>query len=271
MSYGLEDRDNSVGVIAPGVTVKLIDPLTGKEAPDGKQAIMCYHTPWMMKGLLNNQQATDAYFGYSDAFGSKCGTNLDIASIARYKQGKADYVMHGRVTDFVLPSTTPKKYSKGITFSDGKVAPVNFNDGYFLFNMRDRILNVDGVEQIEVVLLPNANGSSEGTIVADMVLEDGFEPISVIKSIYASYGENDKFVPEGLLVLFYFARSLATDKRETASLRDIRDGYYKVDSNGNIVQSGFLENGESYWKIIDNTEIVIKEPPMPMALTTAVE
>jgi acyl-CoA synthetase (AMP-forming)/AMP-acid ligase II len=51
-------RLRSAGQPLPGVTVKVIDPMTGGDLPTGEIGELVVHTPWTMRGYWHNDEAT---------------------------------------------------------------------------------------------------------------------------------------------------------------------------------------------------------------------
>jgi len=263
-SYGLENRCNETGMSLPGVENIIINPLTGKKANEGDEGILYTNCPWQMKEYLNDEKATREFFNYVDENGKIFGTNNDIGKIVGAYRGKPVFIMQGRVTDFVLRIPGTKMYTRGITFTDGKVDPVDFKKGYFLFNMRDRLLNVSGIIEAEALLIPIGKDDASGILVVNVVIAQGIEPLAVLRTIYSSYDPNEDFKPEGVIFRTNFARSLATDKRETITLHAIRNGYYKVGDDGHIYAVEIPENGDVMYTLVDDMSLIQRvAPPLP--------
>jgi hypothetical protein len=172
--------------------------------------------------------------------------------------------MQGRATDFVLRISGTKRYTRGITVTNGKVDPVDFKKGHFLFNMRDRLLNVTGIIEAEALLISNSEADKSGILVVNVVTARGVELLDVLRSIYSSYGSNEEFKPEGVIFRTNFARSLATDKRETVTLHEVRKGYYKIGDDGAIYAVEIPEDGAALYTLVDDTAIIQRvAPPLP--------
>ena len=56
----IEKRVSSVGQAHPGVEVKIIDPITGEDAPSGVPGELCTRGYLVMKGYYKNEEATNA-------------------------------------------------------------------------------------------------------------------------------------------------------------------------------------------------------------------
>ncbi|MDR0492014.1 MAG: long-chain fatty acid--CoA ligase [Nitrososphaerota archaeon] len=264
ISYGLENRSNETGLSLPGVENIIINPLTGKKASDGADGILYTNCPWQMKEYLNDEKATKEFFNYMDENGKIFGTNNDIGKIVGEYKGRPVFSLQGRATDFVLRIPGTKRYTRGITFTNGRVNPVDFKKGHFLFNMRDRLLNVPGILEAEALLISNGENDKSGTPVVNIVIASDIEPLDVLRAIYSSYGPNEVFKPEGVIFRTNFARSLATDKRETTTLHEVRKGYYKVGDDGNIYTVEIPENGNVIYTLIDDISLIQRiAPPLP--------
>ena len=130
--------------------------------------------------------------------------------------------------------------------------------------MRDKLLNVPGVIEAEALLISNNKEDKSGVPVVNLVIARNLNPVDIIKEVYDSYSEEDKFVPEGLIFRTNFARSLATDKRETVSLHDERTDYYCLSKDGEILKVTIPENGDIIYEPVTNTEdIKPLNPPAP--------
>jgi len=258
-SYGIEDRINESGKLFHGAEAVIINPYTGKPAENGKKGVMFARCPWQMRCYLNNQEDTDSFFSYKDMDGKIYGSNGDIVSIVRNHNGKPVYAMHGRCSDFIYQQQK-NTYITGYT-DHNKKPNKDFSEGLFLFEIKEDLLNIEGILEAEVLILPDTDSDSNtGKIVADIVLMPGAVPSDVILAIYNS---GMKTLPAGIKVLTNFARSLATDKRETVTLKDVRDGYYYAEDSK--VQNISFEIGVEpvYTDVSDLSEVKAVAPPEP--------
>ncbi len=262
-TYGVKNRSNETGVLIPGAEAKIINPKDWKETKEGERGLIYARCGWQMKEYLNNEKATKEFFNYTDEEGKVWGTNNDIGSITGKYNNKPVYSMDGRVTDFVLQDKKSKRYYPGITFTNGKIDSVDLSQGNFLFDMRDKILNIPGIIEAEALLIPYDDNDKSGTPVVNLVVVPQVNPVDIIKAIYSQLLQ-EEFVPEGLIFRTNFARSLATDKRETVTLKEERGTYYSIDSNGNITAIVIPKSGEPIHEVVDNLEIVQRvAPPEP--------
>jgi len=265
-SFGIVGRSNETGIFFDGCETRIINPLTGNLVTKGERGILYARCPWQMRGYLDDPEATAEFFHYTDEEGKTYGTNGDIIRFAYNYKGEDAYFLEGRVNDFVMHDKKTKRFYPGISFSEGKVNPADFSSGYFLFDLRDRALNIPGVFEAETTLVPISDTESSGHLVMNLVVHTEFELVDVLKTLYASFAPDEVFKPEGVKFLHSFARSLSTDKRETASLRSIRDGYYSFSADGEIQQVSLPENGEPVRKTISNDAVQEVDAPNPKEL-----
>lgn len=271
-SYGIENRTNESGYFFPYATGLLIDPKTGEEiTQEGKRGILYANAPWQMKGYLNDQEATSEFFNI-ERNGILYGTNNDIAEIVGEHNGQTVYSMLGRASDFVL-SNDHQTYYPGIKLSKGRVIDTDFDNGEFLFDMRDLILNVDGVLEVQPIILPSDDGRSDGYAVANITIRKDRTPIDILKDIYNHYDESThSFMPMGIIFRTRFARSLSSDKREVLSLLDVREGYYRIEKNGECVRLSFPKGNEPITEsVADVSQIPIIDPPAPKLVFSSVK
>lgn len=266
-SYGIEDRTNEAGFAIPGSETKIINPYTWKEAQMGERGIIYTRCPWQMEGYLNDEKATKGFFNFVDEDGVTWGTNNDIGKVVREYKGQPIYSIDGRLSSYVVREKDSKRYYPGISFTDGKANTVDLSKGEFLFDMRDRLLNVPGVIEAEALLIPYDDISKVGTPVVNLVVIPEISIVDIIKYVYSSYQAEEEFIPEGLIFRTNFARSLSTDKREIVSLKNERATYYNVDNTGNIIGVTLPKNGEPIYNIIENLdEIKRVTPPEPQKI-----
>ena len=263
-TYGIDGRTNESGYFFPYASGFLIDPMTGNEiTEEGKRGILYINAPWQMKGYLNDEKATSDFFNISKN-GLKYGTNNDIAEIVGEHNGKAVYSMLGRVSDFVM-TDNQQTYYPGISTVNGIISNVDLDAGEFLFDMRDVLLNIDGVMEAQPLLLPRDDGSLDGYPVANITIRNDFSPADILKAIYSHYKErNHKFVPMGIIFRTRFARSLSSDKREVISLLDVRTGYYKIGDDGQCYKVQFPKGQKPISELMPKPdEITCIDPPAP--------
>ena len=258
-SYGIEDRTNESGYFFPFAKGFIIDPKTGEKiTEEGKRGILYANAPWQMEGYLNDIDSTNKFYNLKDTDGTIYGTNNDIVEIVGDFKGKTVYSMLGRTSDFVL--NDKNKYYPGVKFDKDKIVPVDFLEGKFLFDMRDVLLNINGIKEVQPVIIPLNNNTKKGYPVVNITIMSDFKPIDVLKEAYSKLNDAN-FVPEGIIFRTRFERSLSSDKREVISLVDVRNGYYYYDGNS-IYSVEFPIEGEPIKKKYDG-EISEVEPPKP--------
>ena len=271
-SYGIEDRVNDSGCFFPYATGFLIDPKTGNEITEvGKRGILYANAPWQMKGYLNDQEATDKFFNITKD-GVQYGTNNDIVEIIGEHNGMPIYSMLGRASDFVVTENR-RTYSSGVKSVKGRITDVDFEAGEFLFDLRDVLLNIDGVMEAQPILLPCDDGAADGYPLADITIRKDCAPIEILRKIYDHYYKRgQKFLPKGIIFRTRFARSLSSDKREVISLLDVRDGYYRIEENGDCVRVSFPKGKEPKTELVtDFDTIKIVEPPEPKLVYSSIK
>ena len=267
VTYGVEDRINETGASLPGVDNIIINPMTGKQAQDGEYGILYTNSPWQMKEYLNDEQATAEFFNYTDENGKVFGTNNDIGKVARLYDGKRIFAMQGRAKDFIVRTPDQKRFISGVSFTDGKVDPVDFERGEMLFEMRDKALNVPGILEAEALILPFKDHDPTGTPVVNVVTVPQLDPVDVLKSIYSAYEPEADVRPFGVLFRSGFARSLATDKRDIVALVRDRGTYYSIDQKGNLYGGELPKGGEPVIAPVkDGSVIEPIAPPVPRAI-----
>lgn len=263
-SYGEDSRCNESGYFFPYAKGFLFDPKTcNKITEPGKRGILYANAPWQMEGYLNDDKATAEFFNYTDDDGTVYGTNNDIAEITGYHNGQPIYSMLGRATDFIKTDDGETYYS-GSTFKNGMIESVDFEDGSFLFDMRDVLLNVPGVMEAQPIIIPQYKGAKNGYPVVNITIYPGAEPKNILKQVYEHYSNSNDVAPVGIIFRTHFARSLSSDKREVLSLIDERKGYFCVNKNGALCSVEFSDNGEKIVKTLEQNAIIERvNPPEP--------
>ena len=258
-SYGIEDRTNESGYFFPFAKGFIIDPKTGEKIEkEGKRGILYANAPWQMEGYLNDPESTCKFYNLTDTDGTVYGTNNDIVEIVGEHNGKTVYSMLGRTSDFVLKDKN--KYYPGVSFKDNKIVPVDFEEGKFLFDLRDVLLNIKGIKEVQPIIITLNEENKKGYPVLNVTIMPGYTPVDILKTAYTELNKTD-FVPEGIIFRTRFERSLSSDKREVISLIDERTGYYTFDGK-DIYSVSFPKDGEPIKKIYKD-EILEVEPPAP--------
>ena len=261
-SYGIEDRINESGYFFPYSKGFLLDPNTGEKITEiGKRGILYANAPWQMKGYLNDAKATNEFFNYKDSSGIVYGTNNDVAEIVGEHDGKPVYSMMGRASDFIL-TTSKKTYFPGVELKNGMVQKVDFEKGNFMFDLRDVLLNIEGVMEVQPVIVPINDNSKEGYPVVNIIVNPLYSTEEILKQAYKHFYTDSDIVPQGIIFRTRFERSLSSDKREVLSLIEDRKGYYFVDEDEQLYSIEFPKNSNPIKKKI-SSKIEILEPPAP--------
>lgn len=270
-SHYVEDRINETGTPFPGVTIEIIDPKTGYKVTPGNPGIIYESTPWQMDRYLGNSEATRNFFHYTNADGKVLGTNNDIGiEVGKTKQGYPIYSMIDRVESFIVPTSSGKRYVRGVTIVDGKVqstldGPIDLKKGAFLAEFRDELLSVPGIVEAAATLVPYEEESKEGTLV-------GYArpaiPQAVGFTLNALYGTDAKsgFHSEGVTFITGFNKNIASDKPDPTGLPLKRDGHIKLNDEGETVSTTLPMGGDPQYTRIDPSAITVELAPPP-ALT----
>lgn len=258
-SYGVKNRTNESGYLFPFVDAFLLNPTNKEKITEPyKRGILYANAPWQMQGYLNDPKSTEEFFNYTDKNGKVFGTNNDIVEIVGEHNGQPLYSMLGRASDFVM-TNDGITYYPAVKFEGGKVISPSFEEGAFMFDMRDHILNIDGVMEVQPILIPKTTDSVEGYPVVNITISSNSTPKEILKKIYVEF-DNVTFKPIGIKFRTHFARSLSSDKREIISLLDDRENYYWFDGKDYICIS-FDHEGNMSSKIAET--IKIEQPPQP--------
>ncbi|MCL1990279.1 MAG: acyl--CoA ligase [Defluviitaleaceae bacterium] len=274
--YGMAEqhRRNQTGFFMPGATAEIINPKTGKVCAPGEEGLLYVNSPAAMDRFLNNTEATERFFSYTDDEGNVYGTDHDLAQVVGEKhpedilgdrQDPRIFQMNSRPQDVVRYDEATNRYYPGITFGeDGLLTAVDLDECNKLYLLRNKMLDHAEVSAAEALVIPYSKGEKSGRLVCDVVLRDGEDAEAVLRKIYASFEPADKFVPEGILFLVNFQRNPSTSKREIVSLHNVREGYYRVNDEGNIQLATLPEYGDFVWTTVDTVEKRIAPLPASM-------
>lgn len=271
-SYGMEDRCNESGYFFPFAKGFLLDPNTREKITElGKRGIIYANAPWQMKGYLNDEKATADFFHYTDDDGVVYGTNNDVGEIVGFHNDKPVFSMLGRASDFIVTDNN-NTYYPGISVKNGMLEKVDFTNGWFLFDMRDVLLNIPGVMEAQPVIIPRVKDSEDGYPVINITIKPDANPRAIIKKTYEHYKNSSDIAPTGIVFRTHFARSLSSDKREVLSLKDERKGYYCVNENNDICTLEFLDDGNKKITAIDESYVIkCVNPPSPKLVYSSIK
>lgn len=270
-SYGMEDRCNESGYFFPFAKGFLLDPNTREKITDlGKRGIIYANAPWQMKGYLNDEKATADFFHYTDNDGVVYGTNNDVGEIVGFHNDKPVFSMLGRATDFIVTDDSNTFYP-GIKIKNGMIEEVDFTKGWFLFDMRDVLLNIPGVMEAQPVIIPRVSDSADGYPVINITIKPDADPREIIMNTYKHYRNSSDIAPIGIIFRKHFARSLSSDKREVLSLKDERKGYYCVNEDNEICSLEFSDDGKKIMQVIDDNFVIeCVAPPAPKLVYSSI-
>lgn len=271
-SYGMEDRCNESGYFFPFAKGFLLDPNTREKITDlRKRGIIYANAPWQMKGYLNDEKATADFFHYTDNDGVVYGTNNDVGEIVGFHNDKPVFSMLGRATDFIVTDDNNTFYP-GIKIKNGMLEKVDFTKGWFLFDMRDVLLNIPGVMEAQPVIIPREKDSEDGYPVINITIKPDADPRAIIKETYEHYRNSSDIAPTGIVFRTHFARSLSSDKREVLSLKDERKGYFCVNEDNEICSLEFSEDGKKIMQVIDDNFVIeCVAPPAPKLVFSSIK
>lgn len=207
----VENRTNESGKLMPFVKAKIVDPQTNNPVGIGEKGIIKISTPALMKGYLNNQEATDNFFE-EDENGIIWGNTRDIATLNEF----GVYEVLGRSTDSFIDSN---------------------NKIVYLFEIENMIANNKYVKQCEVVPLTISN---EIVPVVHIVLEENAKKVSldvlkVINQKCLSELEASS-IPYAYKLRDNFPTSPISGKRDYDTLKYETDGYIRI-INEDIIQT----------------------------------
>ncbi len=212
----IKNRTNESGKLMPRVNAKIVDPLTNEPVGVNEKGIIKISTPAIMKGYINNQEATDKFLE-RDENGVVWGNTGDIA----YVDEDGIYNVLGRSTDSFIDE-------------NGEIV--------YLFEIENLIANNKYVKECEMVPL-TVNGKK--VPVAHIVIEENAKDISdqVIKLIHEECEkefENKSAVPYAYKVRDKFPTSPISGKRDYETLKYETDDYIFVDNKTLFIKQNII-------------------------------
>ena len=212
----IKNRTNESGKLMPRVNAKIVDPLTNEPVGVNEKGIIKISTPAIMKGYINNQEATDKFLE-RDENGVVWGNTGDIA----YVDEDGIYNVLGRSTDSFIDE-------------NGEIV--------YLFEIENLIANNKYVKECEMVPL-TVNGKK--VPVAHIVMEENAKDISdqVIKLIHEECEkefENKSAVPYAYKVRDKFPTSPISGKRDYETLKYETDDYIFVDNKTLFIKQNII-------------------------------
>lgn len=204
----IKNRTNESGMLMPYVEAKIVDPLTNKPVGINEKGIIKISTPAIMKGYLNNPEASEKFFEV-DSEGKVWGNTGDIATLNE----EGIYNVLGRSTDSFVDT-------------NGKMV--------YLFEIENKIASNKYVKECEIVPL-TIDGKT--VPIAHIILEEDAKKIAsdVLALINVECKEaftNIESIPYAYKLREAFPTSPISGKRDYETLKYETLGYLKIDENG---------------------------------------
>ncbi len=210
-NFDLPHRSNESGILIPTVKAKILDVVTECEVPAGKRGELYIQSPAVMKGYMNNHEATAAFFvrGEKGEIWAKTG---DIAEIKYQYDGKNVYEVSGRRSDSFVDA-------------DGNVV--------YLFDIENIVEEVQGVREAEVVSVTVNN--IKVPIVHVIPLDaQNVENEALIRQIDSHIKEtvtNINTIPYAYKIRDSFSTSPISGKRDYAILQYETENFMRIKGN----------------------------------------
>jgi long-chain acyl-CoA synthetase len=205
---------NKSGKPLPGVKARIVDQ-EGNELGDNQRGLLEIYAPEThMKGYRNMPELT------KDLWTKDGYAKTDDIAI---RDENGDYEVFGRATDC-------------FTDASGK--------SHYLFDIENFIYKDDRVAEAESVAL--TVGKQEYPVAFIVLKQNTTDaPSEIIKRIYASAHRSlpPQEVPMGMMMLDKFETNAVSTKRDYASLKLIREGYYYADEEGTLFEVEFTADG----------------------------
>ncbi len=215
----IEGRTNESGMLMPFVEAKIVNPLTNEPVGINEKGIIKISTPAIMKGYLNNAEATEKFLEV-DQNGTVWGNTGDIATIDE----KGVYRVLGRSTDSFIDT-------------NGNIV--------YLFEIENKIASNKYVKECELVPL-----TVDGKVVpvAHIVLEESARclPVDVLSVINAELLEeftNPEAIPYAYKLRDKFPTSPISGKRDYETLKYETEDYLQITGDG--INAISIESEES--------------------------
>ncbi len=227
-SYELnpETKTNETGYPIPGVFVKIVDPITGKEVKKGERGIIHISSAASANRYLNNKKATDNYY-YYDENGIRWA---DLGDIAIQNEDDS-YSMLGRSSDSYVDENGQTKY---------------------LFDIEYSLSLEDPIIEWEITAFKTDYGKYD--VVGQVVLKNEFigKEDEVIKYLC------EKYNLDGIKIYDSFEVSEVTGKRDYQLLKNDYDSYYFPNDNFTFVKKKYSKSGKTSSGIVNINEIKTK-------------
>ena len=224
-SYELnpETKTNETGYPIPGVLVKIVNPITGKEVKQGERGIIHISSAAAADRYLNNAAATYDYY-YYDENGVRWANLGDIA----VQNPDGSYSMLGRSTDSYIDENGNIKY---------------------LFDIEYALSEDDPVIEWEITAFKATDNKTD--VVAQVVL----------KNEYIGYEQEvvnylcEKYNLDGVKFYDSFETSEVTGKRDYQLLKHDYNGYYSPLNDIQLIITDYSELGVVSKRVIEGCSI----------------
>lgn len=212
----IKDRTNESGKLMPRVNAKIVNPLTNEPVGVNEKGIIKISTPAIMKGYINNQEATDKFLE-KDENGVVWGNTGDIA----YVDEDGIYNVLGRSTDSFIDE-------------NGEIV--------YLFEIENLIANNKYIKECEMVPL-TVNGKK--VPVAHIVIEESAKDMTdqILKLINKQCEEefeNKSAIPYAYKVREKFPTSPISGKRDYETLKYETEDYIFIDDNTLFIKQNII-------------------------------
>ena len=214
--YGIEGRNNTIGVPLPGNKAKIVDAKTLEDIPQvpgAKGEILvntpvspinhCYLSPYNKNGMSDNSIV--------DENGVRWARAEDIAELVEMPDGSLSFLVLGRAQD-----------------------RVHKNDiDYYLFDIKEMISDIKGIQECEVL---STKVDDEEKITAHIVLKDEFlnNTEEIIREVY-----NKTPMIDGVKFHERFGINATSGKCDREAMKQELDNFYVLNKNGLINNINF--------------------------------
>lgn len=220
--YNIVGRNNTVGIPLPGNKAKIVDAKTLKDIPQvpgAKGEILvstpvtpikhCYLDPYNKEGMSDGSIV--------DENGERWARAEDIAELVEMPDGSLSFLVLGRASDLTIKN----------------------DKEYYLFDLKEQICDIPGVQECEVVNIKN--NDVDDFITVHLVLMDDYKDKQdeIVKKVYATIDFIDG-------VHFYdkFGINATSGKCDRTSMKNEDNGYFTV-VDGNVLPVNFERKGNN--------------------------
>ena len=230
--YNIEGRKNTVGVPLPGIKMKIVEPGTLKDLPQeagvkGEILVQCPVHPIHHCYLddYNKEGKTDN--SYVDPEGIRWARSEDIGTLVEMPNGSLSLLALGRAKDYAIKD----------------------NQKYYLFDLKEAINGISGVQECEVVKIKNGD---QDYITAHILLtEEGkMKKQEIVKEIC-----NLTNAIDGVKYHDIFGINATSGKCDREAMSEDFENYYKYQDN-NMYEFNFEKSDNQVLKRVKKTTIM---------------